>query len=106
MAHSVETRVPFLDHELVETVLGSAPETRIDRGVPKVLLGQALKVLLPAEVVYRPKMTFTFPVQEWLAQNDLAPSVPGFFPQRCKCRLAGFSRRPHRLGPPLGPDGG
>lgn len=66
MAHGVETRVPFLDPVLVQTVLASPPASRMNGHVPKVLLTQALGDLLPPEVVYRPKMTFTFPFETWL----------------------------------------
>jgi asparagine synthase (glutamine-hydrolysing) len=66
MAHSLETRVPFLDPVLVQTVLGSPPAARVNGRVPKVLLTGALGDLLPPEIVYRPKMTFTFPFATWL----------------------------------------
>jgi len=66
MAHSVETRVPFLDPFLVSAILGSPPDGRINRNTPKPMLVNALGELLPPEVVYRPKMTFTFPFAEWL----------------------------------------
>lgn len=66
MAHGLETRVPFLDPVLVETVLGSPPASRVNGRVPKVLLTTALGDLLPWEIVHRPKMTFTFPFAPWL----------------------------------------
>jgi asparagine synthase (glutamine-hydrolysing) len=66
MAHGLETRVPFLDPVLVETVLGSPPASRVNGRVPKVLLTEALGDLLPREIVHRPKMTFTFPFEPWL----------------------------------------
>ena len=66
MAHSVETRVPFLDPALVSTVLALPAASRMNGRIPKVLLIRVLGELLPPEVVYRPKMTFTFPFETWL----------------------------------------
>jgi asparagine synthase (glutamine-hydrolysing) len=66
MHHSLEVRVPFLDHLLVEFVI-SLPEAEKRRGkIPKALLVEALEDLLPAEVVAQPKRTFTFPWEKWL----------------------------------------
>ncbi len=66
MAHSLETRVPFLDSVLVETIFSSPPASRLHGRFPKVLLTQALGDALPRELVYRPKMTFTLPFEKWL----------------------------------------
>lgn len=65
MAHALEVRVPFLDHELVEYVLG-VPDAIKYPHTPKRLLVAALGELLPREVVDRPKMGFTLPWAEWM----------------------------------------
>ena len=66
MSHSLEVRVPLLDHPLVEFVVG-LPDSAKRRGeMPKALLAEALKDLLPEEVVRQPKRTFTFPWDRWL----------------------------------------
>ena len=66
MASSLEVRVPFLDHRLVEFV-GRLPRyAKYRRGIPKALLVQALSDLLPDEVVDQPKRTFTLPWDVWL----------------------------------------
>ncbi|MBI3669962.1 MAG: asparagine synthase (glutamine-hydrolyzing) [Acidobacteria bacterium] len=66
MSHSLEVRVPLLDHRLVEYV-AQLPETaKRRRGTPKALLVEALADLLPGEVVAQPKRTFTFPWERWL----------------------------------------
>jgi asparagine synthase (glutamine-hydrolysing) len=81
MAHSVETRVPFLDPELVSVILASPPQCRVKGGIPKVLLTRALNGLLPPELVFRPKMTFTLPFAEWLKDNqELAHPWRNFSP--------------------------
>jgi asparagine synthase (glutamine-hydrolysing) len=66
MAHSVETRVPYLDHRLVEHVLALPAAMKLDRKRPKPLLVDALGDRLPREVWDRPKMGFTFPMDCWM----------------------------------------
>lgn len=66
MAHSLEVRVPFLDHPLVESVAGLPGSLKQRRGIPKTLLVEALRDLLPREVVFQTKRTFTFPWEQWL----------------------------------------
>ena len=69
MAHALEVREPFMDHKLIEFVLG-LPD-RFKKGIySKQLLIDALGDLLPEEVYNRPKMGFTFPWRLWL-QTDL-----------------------------------
>lgn len=66
MACGVESRLPFLDAELIALVQGlrkAAPDHVFGQ---KALLKQALKAILPAEVLQRPKRGFQPPVQLWL----------------------------------------
>jgi asparagine synthase (glutamine-hydrolysing) len=70
MANSVEARVPFLDHELVEFALALPPELKVRGGSGKYLLKRAVSGLLPAEIVNRPKQGFSAPVNEWF-QGEL-----------------------------------
>jgi asparagine synthase (glutamine-hydrolysing) len=66
MAVSLELRVPFLDHELVEYVLGLPAAVKL-RGVPpKGLLVEATRDLLPPSVYERPKRGFTLPIRDWM----------------------------------------
>ncbi|MBP7515767.1 MAG: asparagine synthase (glutamine-hydrolyzing) [Flavobacteriales bacterium] len=69
MAHALEVRVPFLDHELVEFVLGVNDQHKFPHN-PKQLLVDSLGDLLPREIVDRPKMGFTLPWEQWM-KNDL-----------------------------------
>lgn len=65
MASSVELRLPFVDYRLVETVIGLRKASP-DHGLPpKRWLRQALKDLVPAWVLNRPKRGFTPPLHEW-----------------------------------------
>jgi len=66
MAHSLEVRVPFLDHPLVEFVTHLPQEAKLSKGMPKALLVAALPDLLPDEVVHQTKRGFTFPWETWL----------------------------------------
>jgi asparagine synthase (glutamine-hydrolysing) len=66
MAHSLEVRVPFLDHELVEAVAAMPGSWKLARDEAKPLLTDAVRGLLPDEVVQRPKMGFTLPFEHWL----------------------------------------
>jgi asparagine synthase (glutamine-hydrolysing) len=65
MASSVEMRLPLVDHRLVETVVGLR-KTRSDvRLPPKTWLREAVKDLLPADVLARPKQGFAPPTRQW-----------------------------------------
>jgi asparagine synthase (glutamine-hydrolysing) len=66
MAHSLEVRVPFLHHPLVEFVTQLPARFKLRNGTPKALLVAALADLLPAEVVHQAKRGFTFPWAAWL----------------------------------------
>lgn len=69
MAHSLEIRVPFFDHTLVEYVL-SVPDAIKYPTFPKQLLVDSLHPMLPDAIVHRPKMGFTLPWEVWI-KNEL-----------------------------------
>jgi asparagine synthase (glutamine-hydrolysing) len=66
MAHSLETRVPFLDNEVAAAALGLATPLKVRRLAKKRLLRRALAPLLPEEVLRGPKQGFSIPVAAWL----------------------------------------
>jgi asparagine synthase (glutamine-hydrolysing) len=68
MAHALEVRVPFLDHQLVEYALGIPDKYKYPES-PKQLLVETFKNAIPSEIVNRPKMGFTFPWERWLKQE-------------------------------------
>jgi asparagine synthase (glutamine-hydrolysing) len=83
MASSLEVRVPFLDHRLVEFVGRLPRQAKYTPEVPKSLLVEALSDLLPDEVVGQSKRTFTLPWDVWLRgalgvrlSQDLANLTP------------------------------
>ncbi len=66
MSVSLEARAPLLDTEVVEFCLALAPQHRIRRGVTKRILRDALRPLVPASIIDRPKKGFGAPVGAWL----------------------------------------
>jgi asparagine synthase (glutamine-hydrolysing) len=66
MRHSLELRVPFLDHPVVEFALRLSDSEKRHSERPKALLIAALGDLLPDEVVTQRKRTFTLPWEKWL----------------------------------------
>lgn len=68
MAHSLEARVPFLDHRVVE-LSQRVPAKYKMRGMDeKWILKKAVKDLLPKKIVQRRKQVFFTPVQDWMEQ--------------------------------------
>jgi asparagine synthase (glutamine-hydrolysing) len=77
MAHSLEVRVPFLDHPLVEFVARLPQSLKQRRGTGKALLVAALGKLLPGEVARQRKRTFTLPWEKWLRGPLREPVAAG-----------------------------
>ena len=101
MAHSLELRVPFVDHELVEDLFTLPDHVRVGLMRPKQLLRKALAPRLPAEHFSAPKRGFVGPTAQWLRHelkdvlaDELAPDRLrrlGFFDSDAVDRL----RREH-----------
>jgi len=70
MHQSLETRVPLLDHNIVEFALNLDPALKTKNGEQKYLLKQLLYQYLPKEIFDRPKQGFSIPLASWL-KNDL-----------------------------------
>ena len=66
MAVSLETRVPFLDRDVVEFAWRIPESQKIRRGETKWILRQLLYRHVPRELIERPKMGFGVPLDEWL----------------------------------------
>lgn len=65
MAHGLEVRVPFLDHEFVGWSAAVPTRRKLQGGVGKLLLKQALAPVLPKEILWRSKMGFAVPLDSW-----------------------------------------
>jgi asparagine synthase (glutamine-hydrolysing) len=71
MAASIESRVPFLDHPLVEFTARIPADQQLKGLAGKFILKEAVADLLPHEIVYRKKMGFPTPWAYWLAGPQL-----------------------------------
>jgi len=65
MAASIESRVPFLDHKLVEFTAKMPVKMKLRGDTTKFLLKESMKGILPDEILFRPKMGFPVPVGNW-----------------------------------------
>ena len=74
MAHSLELRVPFLDHQVVEFAYRLPSSLKIKGDQNKYILKKVAEPLLPHEIVYRPKKGFPVPLASWF-RNELASFV-------------------------------
>ncbi|HEV8203192.1 MAG TPA: asparagine synthase (glutamine-hydrolyzing) [Pyrinomonadaceae bacterium] len=69
MATSVEARVPFLDHHLVEYALGLPRSLKVEGVSGKHILKRALEEILPRDLLYQRKRGFGAPVREWFRES-------------------------------------
>jgi asparagine synthase (glutamine-hydrolysing) len=93
MSTTIEARVPFLDHEIVEFTMDIPRRFKIRGHVAKRLLKESVAGWIPDEVIYRTKMGFDAPMSHWLR---------GEFGRKVEARLmasrlmgAGFFQRPY-----------
>ena len=70
MAASLESRVPFLDHVLVEFAGTLPPHLRLHGRSGKWLVKKAAEAFLPKKIVYRPKMGFPVPFESWIREDQ------------------------------------
>jgi asparagine synthase (glutamine-hydrolysing) len=71
MAASIESRVPFLDHVLVEFATNIPENLQLGGFAGKRILKKAIEDLLPHSILYRPKLGFPTPWSRWLAGPQL-----------------------------------
>src|SRR5215469_1350045 len=70
MAHGLETRSPLLDHVFVEWAVGLPDRLKLARGTSKALFKSAMAPYLPADLMHRPKMGFSCPIDHWF-RNEM-----------------------------------
>ena len=69
MANSLEVRVPFIDHKLVELLAKIPSRYKLKRDIHKRLLIKAIGDKLPHEIAYRKKTGFNFPFDLWMRRE-------------------------------------
>jgi asparagine synthase (glutamine-hydrolysing) len=85
MGASVEARVPFLDHTLVEAANRVRLGKKLFAGSGKHILKQAAAGIIPSEIIERPKMGFPIPIREWLRHGGgLSPRLDLLLSRSCK----------------------
>jgi asparagine synthase (glutamine-hydrolysing) len=70
MAASLEARVPFLDHKIVELAYSMPAELR--QGGYKPVINHAMRGMVPRRIREREKSGFSVPIKEWLEQDQYA----------------------------------
>jgi asparagine synthase (glutamine-hydrolysing) len=73
MAASIESRVPFLDHTLVEFAAGIPVRFKMRGRTQKHILKEAVKDLIPRPILHRKKMGFPTPLAQWLREPAAEP---------------------------------
>jgi len=87
MAHSVESRLPFLDHRLVEFIFGLPCNQKIRGGSTKHILRRAFREKMPAVVQHsRKKIGFSTPVSSWIEANLESEIRPRLFSKQARER--------------------
>lgn len=69
MAHSLEARVPFLDHEFIEFCARIPPALKMKKLQEKYILRQAVRKILPGQIVWRKKRGLRAPYDQWLREK-------------------------------------
>jgi asparagine synthase (glutamine-hydrolysing) len=82
MGVSLEARVPFLDHKLVELAMSMPEAVKTRNSTPKSILRKAVRGIVPDELIDRPKQGFGVPVYDW---------VNGRLGERMRSEIASFA---------------
>lgn len=112
MANSLEARVPFLDHRLVEFTATIPSRFKLRGMKTKAILKKAMKNILPPEILNRGKEGFSIPIKNWL-KDELRPLMmevldpqkikregffsPAYVQQLMEEHLSGAENHSHRL---------
>lgn len=89
MAHSIEARVPFLDHDVVEFATRLPSSYKLREGVGKYVLKKAAEPYLDADMIYRKKQGFGAPMEQWFREGDFGRRCLAAF-ERSQLRTEGF----------------
>jgi len=89
MAHAIEARVPFLDHDVVEFAAKLPARYKLRDGLGKRVLKQAAEKYLDHDIVYRKKQGFGAPMDRWFKEEDFGPRCKAAY-ERSRLRKEGF----------------
>ncbi|MHB8773438.1 MAG: asparagine synthase (glutamine-hydrolyzing) [Syntrophales bacterium] len=96
MANSLEARSPFLDHELMEFAARLPAHLKLHRGKTKIILKNAFRNILPADIIGRKKMGFGVPLDRWFRNELKEMAYDLLLRERCIARgyfNGGYVRR-------------
>jgi asparagine synthase (glutamine-hydrolysing) len=82
MACSIESRVPFLDHPLVEFAARIPDRLKLRNGIGKYIVKKAAEGLVPHEILYRKKMGFPTPIRQWLRADAASGMLNGLLDRK------------------------
>jgi asparagine synthase (glutamine-hydrolysing) len=71
MSHGLEVRVPFLDEDFQKLTMSISPDIRFNKLLSKKILIESFESILPTHIWNRPKMGFTFPLQNWMRRSQI-----------------------------------
>jgi asparagine synthase (glutamine-hydrolysing) len=89
MAHAVEARVPFLDHDVVEFAMKLPPSYKLSDATGKKILKKVAASYLDEDMVYRRKQGFGAPMEEWFQEGDFGARCLAAF-ERSELARAGY----------------
>lgn len=89
MAHSVEARVPFLDHDVIEFAMRLPADYKLQDGVGKRVLKKAAEPYVDHDLLYRRKQGFGAPIDKWLSDGSFGKACLDAF-RRSEIRREGF----------------
>ena len=92
MAHSIEARVPFLDHDVVEFATRLPPSYKLSDATGKKMLKKAAEPYLDHDMIYRQKQGFGAPMDEWFREGDFGARCLAAF-ERSRAAQGGLLRR-------------
>jgi asparagine synthase (glutamine-hydrolysing) len=81
MAYSLEARVPFLDHRLIEFMVHVHQDVKMRGYERKSVLRSTVGRLLPRSILKAPKKGFVVPLREWFKDKSLTASLPNYLAQ-------------------------
>ena len=93
MAHAVEARVPFLDHDVVDFATRLPASYKLRDGVGKRLLKRAVEPYIDHDMIYRRKQGFGAPMEEWFREGDFGARCLAAFERSALARAGFFDNR-------------